>query len=180
MSHPPRPRALSRAGTGTNHCKDREQMNMTQCLRILVTAFVAVIVPAAMAAETAEIRVTATVINTCKITETQDISFGSLDPAAAADAAAEGFVSFKCTKNADYTLSADNGANWDAKAGKRRMKGADTNFLPYSLAQATFTGKGAGFSTPIRVALRASLSGADYRDLPADAYADTLRVTINP
>jgi spore coat protein U-like protein len=155
-------------------------MDITLRLRILVAAFAAAIVPAAMAAESAEIRVTATVINTCKITETQDISFGSLDPAAAGDATAEGFISFKCTKNADYTLSADNGANWDAKAGKRRMKGADTDFLPYSLAQVAFTGKGAGFSTPIRVALRASLAGADYRDLPAAAYADTLRVTINP
>jgi spore coat protein U-like protein len=155
-------------------------MSRKSRLRILAATVLAGIVPIATAADSAEIRVTATVINTCKITATQDISFGSLDPSLATDLSAEGLVSFKCTKNADYTVTADNGANWDAGAGKRRMKGAGLNFLPYALAQASFTGKGEGFSTPISIAIRASVTGTDYRDLPADAYADTLRVTITP
>jgi spore coat protein U-like protein len=152
-------------------------------LRILALAAAAGLAPLALAAgtsESAEIRVTATVINTCKITATEDISFGQLDPAAAVDVTAEGAVSFKCTRNADYTVTADNGANWDGSAGKRQMKGAGKEAMPYTLAQSSFTGKGAGFSTPIRLALRASLSGSAYRDLPADAYTDTLRISINP
>lgn len=152
---------------------------MTLRTRLLAAAL-AGLAPAALAAESAEIRVTATVINTCRIVATEDIAFGTLDPAAATDVAAEGAVSFKCTKNADYALTADNGANWDAAAGRRRMKGAGDGYLPYALAQASFAGKGAGFGTPIRVAIRASLSGADYRDLPADAYADTIRLTLAP
>lgn len=155
-------------------------MILTSRFRILAAAILAGIMPRALAADSAEIRVTATVINTCKITATRDITFGSLDPSLATDLSAEGMVSFKCTKNADYTVTADNGANWDASAGKRRMKGAGVNFLSYAIAQSSFTGKGEGFSTPISLAIRASVTGADYRDLPADAYADTLRVTINP
>lgn len=155
-------------------------MKMTVRLRTIAAVLLAGAVPAVQAADSAEIRVTATVINTCKITATEDISFGSLDPAAATDLASEGSVTFKCTKNADYTLTADNGAHWDGQSARRRMKGAEANFLPYELAQASFNGKGAGFSTPIRVAIRASIAGSSYRDLPAGGYADTLRVTINP
>ena len=33
---------------------------------------------------------------------------------------------------------------------------------------------------PVSVTLAASLVGADYKDLPADDYMDTLVVTINP
>lgn len=148
--------------------------------KVLLSAVLTTLATGAFAADSADVKVTAAVINNCKITSTEDINFGQLDPAAATDQSAKGSVSFKCTKSADYTVTADNGANWDAKASKRQMKGAADNFLPYALAQATFTGKGSGFSTPIVVALNASLSGADYKDLAADSYADVLRVTIAP
>jgi spore coat protein U-like protein len=153
---------------------------MPSPFRILVAAALAGLAPLAMAAESAEIRVSATVINTCKITSTEDIAFGQLDPSAATDVTAEGAVTFKCTKNADYTVSVDHGSNWDGTAGKRQMKSGGKDVLPYALAESSFSGKGSGFTTPIRLALRASLAGAAYRDLPADAYTDTLRVSINP
>jgi spore coat protein U-like protein len=153
---------------------------MKQLNKVLLSAVLATLTSAAFAADQADVKVTAAVVNNCKITATEDINFGQLDPAAATDQSAKGAVSFKCTKSADYTVTADNGANWDAKAGKRQMKGAADNFLPYALAQASFTGKGSGFSTPITVALNASLSGTDYKDLSADSYADVLRVTIAP
>lgn len=148
--------------------------------KVLLSAVLSSLTSVAFAADQADVKVTAAVVKNCKITETRDINFGQLDPAVATDQAANGSVSFKCTKSADYTVTADTGANWDASASKRRMKGADKNFLPYALDQASFSGKGEGFSTPITVALNASLSGGDYKDLPADSYADTLRVTIAP
>lgn len=148
--------------------------------KVLLSAVLATMTSVAFAADQADVKVTAAVVNNCKITSTEDINFGQLDPAAATDQSAKGSVSFKCTKSADYTVTADNGAHWDANASKRQMKGAADNFLPYALAQASFTGKGSGFSTPINVALNASLSGADYKDLAADSYADVLRVTIAP
>ncbi|MFD0726359.1 Csu type fimbrial protein [Lysobacter brunescens] len=133
----------------------------------------------AMAADGADVRVTAAVINNCKIIETQDINFGSLDPANATDVDAQGAVVLKCTKGVDYALSADMGRNEDG--GKRRMKADGSNdFLAYALGQDSFAGTGQGFSNPITVALAASIAGNDYRDLPADAYADTLRFTVTP
>jgi spore coat protein U-like protein len=119
------------------------------------------------------------VLRNCKIIDTQDINFGSLDPANAVDVDADGAVILKCTKDVDYTLSADMGQN--ESGGARRMKaGATDDFLGYALAQDSFAGIGAGFSNPISVALAATVAGNDYRDLPADNYADTLRFTVLP
>lgn len=133
----------------------------------------------ASAADGADVRVTAAVLNNCKIIETQDINFGSLDPANATDVDGDGAVVLKCTKGVDYALSADMGRN--ENGGKRRMKAdSSDSFLTYSLAQDAFAGVGEGFSNPITVALAASVAGNDYRDLPADAYADTLRFTVTP
>lgn len=133
----------------------------------------------AFAADNADVQVTAAVLNNCKIIDTQDINFGSLDPANAIDVDGDGAVVLKCTKGVDYALSADMGRNEDA--GQRRMKaGASDEFLTYTLAQDAFAGTGQGFSTPITVALAASVAGNDYRDLPADSYADTLRFTVTP
>jgi spore coat protein U-like protein len=133
-----------------------------------------------LAADSADVKVTASVVKNCKISATKDINFGTLDPAAATNASAQGAVVFACTRGAEYKLSADNGQHFDNSASKRRMKGADDNFLPYAIAQDSFSGKGEGFSQPITVALAADIAGADYKDLPADSYADTLRLTIEP
>ncbi len=133
-----------------------------------------------MAADTKDIKVTAAVVQNCKINTADDIGFGSLDPAIASNATATGGVVFVCTKNVDFSLTADNGSHWDGTLSKRRMKGADSNYLPYTLAQSSFTGKGMGFGVPVNVTLSASILGSDYRDLPADSYMDNLRVSINP
>ena len=148
--------------------------------KILLTMITAASMNIAMAADNADVKVKAAVVNNCKINSTTDINFGSLDPAAATNSSAGGSVIFACTKNVDYVLSADNGSHFDSAIGKRRMKGGDSNYLPYSLAQASFPGKGMGFGTPITVALSASIQGSDYRDLPADNYMDTLHLTITP
>ncbi len=146
---------------------------------LVLVGAMGVVTGQAFAADNADVQVTAAVINNCKIIDTQDIDFGSLDPANAIDVDGEGAVVLKCTKGVDYALSADMGRNEDG--GERRMKaGSSNDFLAYALAQDSFSGTGQGFSNPITVALAASVSGSDYRDLPADAYADTLRFTVTP
>ena len=130
-------------------------------------------------ADETDIQVTASVMNNCKIISAQDLNFGQLDPANAVNKSVEGTVSFACTKDADYTLSADNGQHYDATSSKRRMNNG-SNYLPYALAQASFTGSGQGFSTPNTVDLNAEIQGADYRDLPAVSFADTLHLTLLP
>lgn len=148
--------------------------------KVLMTLIAVAAMNTAMAADSGDIKVKASVVNNCKINAISDINFGALDPSVATNASASGSVNFSCTKNVDYVLSAGNGAHFDSALGKRRMKGADSNFLPYTLAQASFTGKGMGYASPITVALSASVQGTDYRDLPADNYLDTVQVTITP
>lgn len=145
----------------------------------LAAALFAGYASAALAADEADVQVTATVINNCKFMDTKDINFGSLDPSNAVDVNADGAVVLKCTRDVDYTLSADMGQN--ESNGARRMKadGSD-DYLTYALAQDSFSGTGLGFSNPISVALAATVAGNDYRDLPAAAYADTLRFTVTP
>ena len=130
-------------------------------------------------ADEADVKVTASVINNCRILETNDINFGALDPAQATDQRAEGDIQFACTKNVDYKLTADQGQHFDKEKGKRQMNEGDQN-LPYDLAKDEFSGKGQGFSNPMKVALNATVYGRDYRDLPALSYADVLRVTLLP
>jgi spore coat protein U-like protein len=156
-------------------------MNIRHLIRtsVLATALLAGYASTALAADEADVQVTAAVINNCKIIDTQDINFGSLDPANAIDVNADGAVVLKCTKGVDYSLSADMGQN--ESNGARRMKaGASEDFLNYALGEDSFAGTGQGFSTPISVALAATVAGNDYRDLPADAYSDTLRFTVTP
>lgn len=132
----------------------------------------------AIAADGDQVKVTASVTPNCQIVSHQDISFGALDPSQATDAKAAGALTFACTKSVNYTMAADKGQN--ASGDKRRMKGAEDAYLPYALAQDSFTGKGMGFSTPITIALNATVAGVDYKDLPADSYADVLRVNVLP
>ena len=132
----------------------------------------------AIAADNEQVKVTASVTPNCQVVSHQDINFGALDPAQAIDVKAAGALTFACTKSVNYTLTADKGMN--ASGDKRRMKGSEENFLAYALAQDSFTGKGQGFSTPITVALNATVAGVDYKDLPAESYADVLRVTVMP
>lgn len=145
-------------------------------LGMLSTVFAA----GAFAADQADVEVTAAVVANCKIQSTQDINFGQLDPAAATDEKATGSVTFACTKDVDYAVKTSDGKHFDASSGSRRMKGAGNDYLPYALAQDSFTGKGNGFSSPVSVDLEASLLGADYKDLPADNYQDVLVVSLNP
>jgi len=148
--------------------------------RIIIATLIAAATSAAFAADQADVRVTASVLNNCKIISTKDINFGALDPAAATDRSANGAVSFLCTKNVEYALSADQGTNFDGASKRRQMKGGDKDFLPYALENDSFAGKGAGFSTPLSVTLTANVAGTDYKDLPAADYADVLRVTLKP
>jgi len=154
--------------------------NYMKSSRILIAAALAAATTSAFAADQADVRVTASVLNNCKIISTKDINFGALDPAAATDRSANGAVSFVCTKNVDYALSADQGANFDGASKRRQMKGGDKDFLPYALEKDTFAGKGSGFSTPLNITLTANVAGNDYKDLPAANYADLLRVTLTP
>jgi len=144
-----------------------------------LAASAALVSTASFAADQADVQVLAAVINNCKIIQTQDINFGKLDPAQATDANAQGAVTLACTKKVNFVLAADLGQNADG-SDRRMIGGVEGAYLGYALKADKFAGVGEGFSTPITVGLDASIAGSDYKDLPADAYADTLRFTVMP
>ncbi len=136
--------------------------------------------PTAMAADSAAVAVSANVLGTCKFNSGGTVAFGDLDPSTAIDVA--GTVSqpqFWCTKNAAYTISDDFGVN-EATAGtapRRLSNGID--FIPYTFTYRPI-GVGTGPATPITMDIAATISAADYANVSAGAYTDTVTLTITP
>jgi len=155
------------------------KMKLRQILPVLIMALPLYGLPVS-AGETTELRVTASVIANCKILQIQDINFGALDPGQASNASAEGHISFACTRGVDYRMTVDQGENFDPERSSRRMKGNTADYLPYRIDNEVVSGSGTGFSAPLNFSIQASVSGADYRDLPVAAYQDTLRITLEP
>lgn len=131
------------------------------------------------AAESVEMRVSASVISNCKIQSVSNIQFGLLDPGTAANLQANGVVSLSCTKGVDFALYANQGENPTPQGG-RRMKSGTNQYLPYTLSSNQYSGTGQGFSRPIDINITANINGSDYRDLPADTYNDVIRISLEP
>lgn len=149
-------------------------------VRRWVIAFCAALaVPAALAAGSAPLNVSATVVGNCKFnTASATMNFGTLDPANSTNATAGAALQFWCTKSAAYTVTDNGGAN---KSGtQRRMKDAGTNFINYSIAPYVASGTGAGKATAISLNLNGTVNNADYINAAAGAYADVVTFTINP
>ncbi len=132
----------------------------------------------AMAADTASVAVSATVAGTCKFNAGGTLSF-TLDPSTGG--AVTGTVSqptFWCTKGATYTLSDDDGLN--PSGTTHRMKHATLNeYIPYSFTY-TASGTGLGNGNPVTMNIASTVAEADYMDVPAGSYSDTVTLTINP
>ena len=122
----------------------------------------------------------ASVIANCKILQIQDINFGALDPGQASNASKEGHISFARTRGVDYRMTIDQGENFDSERSSCRMKANAADYLPYPIDNEMVSGSGTGFSSPLNFSIQASVSGADYRDLPVAAYQDTLSITLEP
>ena len=108
----------------------------------------------------------------------EDIRFGAIDPAQAANVVGVGSISLACTRGVDFRVTIDRGVNADAATGARRMRSSGQHYLPYRLQAEAFSGIGRGTRAVTRLSLEASISGHDFRDLPADSYLDTLRVIV--
>lgn len=148
-------------------------------LASLVALSVAAFAGAAVAADSATLNVNANVQGNCKITGTEPVNFGTLDPANTDPVPGAGSVTFWCTKNTSYTLTFDNGAN--ASGTQRRMKGPGAaDFIPYTLTPAATTGSGQGKSTPIKVDVSGNVAPSAFADAAEGAYADAVTINITP
>lgn len=137
---------------------------------------------AALAADTATVAVSATVVGTCKFNSGGSVGF-TLDPSVGTDE--NGTVTqpaFWCTKGASYTITDDKGVNEAvANTAPRRMVHATvvTEFIPYSFSY-TATGAGTGPALPITMNISSTVVSADYVNKTAGSYTDTVTLSITP
>ncbi len=144
--------------------------------------FVAVILSPgfSLGADSNTLTVSASVTGTCKFTSgISTLNFGTLDQSASADATASGSTQFWCTRNATYTVSANNGLYFDTS---RRMRHATepTEYIPYSLTFTPSSGTGTGKSSPITLSLSGTITNVNYVNAIAGNYSDTVILSITP
>jgi hypothetical protein len=148
-------------------------------LAVAVVALIVMMTGSVALADTNTLTVNGTVTGTCKfVTATSTLSF-TLDPSLATDATATTSPTFWCTKGAAYTATSGQGSNYSTK---NRMKGLTTltEFIPYSLVLSPASGSGTGKNTPITLLVTGTVSNADYVDVAAQNYSDTVVLTVLP
>lgn len=141
--------------------------------------------------------VTATVVNSCKVTSTSDIAFGNYDPANlnnTTDLDASGSVTVRCTKNAAVNVALQQGNNptgaSTCTAPARQMKDSAGDLLAYDIYQDSgrttawgcdasnsqnFTS--AGIATPKTYTTYGRIPAG--QDVPAATdYTDTVTTTV--
>lgn len=131
--------------------------------------------------------VTATVIDSCDVTA-QDLDFGDYDPVSATALDAATTLSVTCTFGAAYDVGLSAGLGAGATYAARKMTNSGTDTLTYSLYRNparsqvwgetlgvdTHAGTGTGAAQVIDVYGRAPIA----QTAPADAYEDTITVTV--
>lgn len=147
---------------------------------IVVVMAIAIIAMAgvAMAGDTANVTVNATVVGNCKFNSGGTVVF-TLDPAAVGDV--NGIVlqpAFWCTRNATYGITDDNGMH-ESGVIHRMLHATLTEYIPYSFTY-TSTGTGTGKTSPITMDIASTIVNADYINASAGSYADTVVLSITP
>jgi spore coat protein U-like protein len=148
---------------------------------LLAAVLAATFAAPAVAGDTATLAVSATVAGTCRFTTgTFNLSFGALDPAAAANQTQGAGISYKCTKNAAATSFSFDG-DAASPAAISITNGIDS--IPVALSwtpPATLgTGFGAG-STAIAMAVTGDILATDYANVSAGSYSKNVAVVVAP
>lgn len=156
----------------------------TPRLRLLILAGGAVAALAAqpaLAADTAELAVSAEVSEVCNVT-TSPVAFGSVDVTAAGNVDATGGFSVTCTNGTAWTAAASAGDGTGAStAARKMMSGADLlNYSLYTDAGRTVnfvsaTGTGSGSAQASTIYGRVP---SGQTTVPAGSYADSVTVSL--
>lgn len=140
----------------------------------------------ASAADTQSLAVSATVPAVCKFsTPARTLTFDiAANPfAATVTGVLSGAIEYKCTKDtaaAATPVTASNGANF---LGSSRRMTDGTNFMPYALTVAGSGTAGEGFGSSVTaktVTVTSSIASADFANLPAGTYTDSVTLTLSP
>ena len=156
----------------------------TRILRTLAltgAAVAAITAQPALAADSAELTVSANVTEVCNVT-TSAVAFGDVDVTTAGNVDATGGFSVVCTSGTAWTAAADAGNGTGASTAARKMADG-ANLLNYSLftdsdravnfVSATGTGSGA---TQLRTIYGRVPSG--QTGVPVGSYADSVTISL--
>lgn len=147
--------------------------------------------PVQAASATANLSVSATIVNNCTIITTP-VSFSTYDPiganATADDDNGTGTVTIACTRGTIATIGLGPGNN--ASGTARRMLNGTSNYLTYELYQSSarttvWGNAGAALYSPGAAPSKAPRTFSVYgrifagQDLPAGNYVDTVQATVN-
>jgi len=150
--------------------------------RNLLAALIAVTFAApAFAGDTATLAVSATISSTCKFTTGSfTMSFGALDPSAAANQAQATGITYKCTKGAAATSFSFDGAAV-SPTSVNITNGTDNIpvALSWTVPATVGTGFGAG-STAISMTVNGSMLGTNYANVSAGVYTKNVTVIVAP
>lgn len=154
---------------------------MKRLVRLLMVLGLVLFSGVAFGFDNHQVTVSANVVGTCKfLSPTSTLAFGDLDPSSGSDASASTTVQFWCTKNANYTITDDDGL-YESGADQNRMKHETLDeYIPYSFSYTPTSGQGQGRTSPIDLSISGTVSFADYQDAAAGNYSDTVTLTITP
>lgn len=139
--------------------------------------------------QTANVNVSATVINNCVVSASYPLAMGNYDPvgtnsSSGSDLTNTGNITVTCTKNDSITIALDNGQNYSNP--DRRMKNG-TNFLAYNIytdgtygtpwnATNTVTKTSGSGTTTTTFTMYAKVTKG--QDLPSGSYTDLVVATV--
>jgi len=158
--------------------------SVSQNIRLLAltgVAIVAISAQPALAADTAQLVVGASVSKVCNVT-TSPIDFGIIDVTTAGDVDAAGGFSVVCTSGAAWTAAADAGNGTGASTATRKMSDG-ANLLNYALytdsgrstnfVSATGTGSGSAQDSIIYGRVPSGQT-----TVPVGTYADSVTISL--
>jgi spore coat protein U domain-containing protein, fimbrial subunit CupE1/2/3/6 len=138
---------------------------------------------------TGNMAISASVTNTCSITNSPSISFGSYSPLAGTDLDVNGTISVACTKGTVATITLDAGGNSTHAVGTTRAMVSGTNYLSYEIYSnsglTTVWGTGANGvqepAAPSKAAVNYTAFGRvpNSQDVPAGSYSDSVNITVS-
>ena len=123
--------------------------------------------------------VTGAVQNSCAVTGSGSLNFGTVDAVTHAGGAiaSAALPSIVCTMGSPVSVTSDNGLNY---SGSLRMKDSAANYINYNLSFTTpLTGAGGLTNIGGSLGLGATMPAGALDNAPAGMYSDTVTLTIS-
>lgn len=149
---------------------------MKKLLAIAAIAALTSMAGTAMADDTADLLVQATVDAACEVTG-GTLDFGSLNSLTGGQASGDVDVTVQCTNGTDYTLAGGGGNSGDPTARYMEHETDATQTIAYTL---TIPTGGTADGSAQTVNISGTIDEADYQWKKAGNYEDTVVLTVSP